>query len=99
MATRELDRIVSGLGSNPLTTITAMMMGTNKRYKEKYTKEEREIMRQEREAARLEEVRCTQVRQGICPTCKGNLIRGKKSKRNNYKRSWECKDCEEIHLV
>lgn len=99
MHVRELDRIVSGLGSNPLTTITSMMLGANQKYKEKYTKEEREIMRQEREVSRLEEIRCSQVRQGICPSCEGKLIRGKKDKRNNYKRSWECKECEEVHLV
>lgn len=99
MDTRELDRIVSGLGSNPLTTITAMMLGANKNFKEKYTKEERERMKQEREAIREEEIRCSQVRQGICPSCKGKLIRGKKDKRNNYKRSWKCEDCEKTHLV
>ena len=99
MDVRELDRIVSGIGSNPLTTITAMMLGANQRYKEIYTKEEREIMKQKREAIREEEIRCSLVRQCICPSCKGKLIRGKKDKRNNYKRSWECKECKEAHLV
>jgi len=99
MNTRELKRIVSGLGSNPLTTITAMMLGAKRNYNGKYTKEEKEIMRQEREAIKIEEFRCSQVRQGICPSCKGKLIRGKKDKRNDYKRLWDCKECKEKHLV
>jgi|GEM_PF-1521354 len=99
MDTRELDRIVSGLGSNPLTTITAIMLGANRNYNKKYTKEEREIMRQEREVTRLEEIRCSKVRQGSCPSCEGKMIRGKKDKRYNYKRLWECRECKEVHLV
>lgn len=99
MDAQELDRIVGGLGSNPYSAITSMLMSANKRYKEKYTKEEREQMRQEREEIRNEEIRCSLVRQGICPSCKGKLIRGKKDKRKNYKRSWECKECKETHLV
>lgn len=99
MDIRELDRIVNGIGSNPLSTITAMMLGSKINFNEKYTEEEREAMKQERENFRKEEVRCSQVRQGICPTCNGKLIRGKKDKRNEYKRSWECKECEEKHLA
>lgn len=99
MDTRELDRIVGGIGSNPLSTVMAMMLRANKNYNEKYTEEERRKMKEDREAIRREEIRCSGVRQGICPSCNGKLIRGKKDKRNNYKRSWECKECEEVHLV
>ena len=99
MNTRELDRIVSGVGSNPLSTIAAMMLGANRNYNEKYTKEEKMEMRQKREAIRAEEIRCSHIRQGNCPSCEGKLIRGKKDKRNNYKRSWECRDCNEMHLA
>lgn len=96
---RELDRIVSGVGSNPLSTIMSMCLEANRKYNEKYSKEEREKMKQERETIRREEVRRSQVRQSICPSCKSQLIRGKKDKRNNYKRSWECRECKEVHLV
>jgi len=99
MDTRELNRIVNGFEPNPLSTITAMMLNANRKYKEKYTKAEREKMRQEHEAIRNEEIRCSQVRQGICPSCKGKLTRGKKDKQNNYKRSWGCKECKKVHLV
>lgn len=99
MDARELNRVVSGVGSNPLSTIAAMMLGANRKYNEKYTKEEQLEMKQKRDAIRREEIRCITVRQGICPSCEGKLIRGKKDKRNNYKRSWECKNCEEVHLA
>lgn len=99
MNEQELNRIVSGVGSNPLSTIVKMMLGANRNYNEKYTKEERERMRQEREAIRNEEIRCSHIRSGICPSCEGKLVRGKKDKRHNYKRSWECKECKEVHLV
>lgn len=99
MDVRELERIVGGIGSNPYSAITSMLMSANRRYNEKYTKEEREIMKREREAIREEEIRCSKVRQGVCPSCKGKLTRGKKDKRNNYKRSWECKECKETHLA
>ena len=99
MDTRELDKIVSGIGSNPLSTIAAMMLSANRNFNEKYTKEEQLEMKQKREAIRKEEVRCAYIRQGICPSCKGKLIRGKKVKRNNYKRSWDCKECKEMHLA
>ena len=34
------------------------------------------------------------IQQGICPYCEGKLIRGKKDKKNNYKRTWNCVKCE-----
>lgn len=99
MDTRELDKIVSDIGSNPLSTIVAMMLSANRNFNEKYTKEQQLEMKQNREAIRKEEVRCANIRQGICPSCEGKLIRGKKDKRNNYKRSWDCKECKEMHLA
>ena len=35
------------------------------------------------------------IQQGKCPYCEGKLIRGKKDKRNNYKRTWKCLKCNE----
>ncbi|MFJ3388818.1 hypothetical protein [Lysinibacillus sp. NPDC086135] len=61
MNTRELNRIVSGIGSNPLTTIAAMMLSANRNYNEKYTKEELLEMKQKRDAIRTEEIRCSHV--------------------------------------
>lgn len=31
--------------------------------------------------------------QGKCPECQGKLIRGKKDKKNGYKRTWMCVTC------
>jgi len=34
------------------------------------------------------------IQQGLYPKCLGKLIRGKKDKKNDYKRSWNCMKCE-----
>jgi len=34
------------------------------------------------------------IQQGLCPECLGKLIRGKKDKKNGYKRTWNCLKCE-----
>lgn len=32
--------------------------------------------------------------QGKCPYCGNKLVRGKKDKKNGYKRIWTCKTCD-----
>jgi hypothetical protein len=34
------------------------------------------------------------INQGKCPECLGKLIRGKKDKKNGYKRTWKCLKCD-----
>jgi len=34
------------------------------------------------------------IQQGLCPDCLGKLIRGKKDKKNGYKRTWKCLKCD-----
>jgi len=34
------------------------------------------------------------IQQGLCPECLGKLIRGKKDKKNGYKRTWFCVKCD-----
>lgn len=34
------------------------------------------------------------IRKSICPICGGKLKRGKKSKREYYKRKWDCTNCK-----
>jgi len=34
------------------------------------------------------------INQGKCPKCLGKLIRGKKDKKNGYKRTWKCLSCD-----
>ena len=36
------------------------------------------------------------IQQGLCPYCGSNLIRGKKDRKNDYKRSWSCTNCTKI---
>ena len=60
----------------------------------KLTSKEKQARKEERERWE-EEYRINEcVSQGKCPDCKGKLIRGKKDKRNNYKRTWTCSECE-----
>ncbi len=62
--------------------------------------EEQELIIAEREAEkkaeeeRKEQKRITAcIQQGLCPDCLGKLIRGKKDKKNGYKRTWRCIRC------
>lgn len=56
--------------------------------------EEQKIKRKD-ERERREKQRIIQVKilKNICPDCEGKLIRGKKSKKFDYKRLWTCKHC------
>ncbi len=60
---------------------------------------EREQCELEREAARLERVRQAQIIQNVCPNCEGKLARGKKNKKNEYKRDWKCEACGDTHSL
>jgi uncharacterized protein with PIN domain len=39
------------------------------------------------------------IHQGRCPDCGSKLIRGKKDKRNDYKRTWTCGECEKTFTL
>jgi predicted SprT family Zn-dependent metalloprotease len=50
--------------------------------------------RKEQEIIKGEQKRVTAyMNQGKCPDCLGKLIRGKKDKKNDYKRAWRCEKC------
>lgn len=36
---------------------------------------------------------------GICPKCNSKLIRGKKDKKNGYKRTWRCESCNMDFII
>ena len=61
--------------------------------------EERRRRKEEQRLALEERYRQASIIRNICPTCEGKLIRGKKDKRNDYKRPWTCSICEEIHSI
>ncbi|MBD7970238.1 hypothetical protein [Paenibacillus gallinarum] len=44
-----------------------------------------------------EALRQTEIKKSICPTCGGRLIRGKKNKLIEYKRTWNCINCGTRH--
>ena len=51
------------------------------------------------EAQRKERRRQACIRLNTCPTCEGKLDRGKKDKKNDYKRVWICQKCGESHHI
>ena len=46
-----------------------------------------------------EEKRQIKIRSNSCPSCDGELIRGRRNKNNGYKREWACTSCFEIHTI
>lgn len=51
------------------------------------------------DAINKEEKRQKSIRSNICPSCSGKLVRGSRNKHNDYKRTWGCIDCFEIHTI
>lgn len=93
-----IERMIrDNFGSDPSSTITAMLFAANR--KSKYTKEEKENIRKNLEEKNQERKRTNKIISSICPTCDGKLIRGKKDKKNDYKRIWKCKECNQEHLI
>ena len=65
----------------------------------KLTDEERKANREHYEAMRKERQRKASVIANICPVCDAKLIRGKKNKKNDYKRDWQCSVCTSVHSI
>lgn len=61
--------------------------------------EERNRRREERRLEQEERHRRACIVQGICPSCREKLIRGKKNRKNDYKRDWYCSGCESTHSL
>ena len=56
--------------------------------------EEQDRITSEREAIQEQKRVNACINQGKCPKCLGKLIRGKKDKKNGYKRTWKCLSCD-----
>jgi len=56
--------------------------------------EEQDRITSEREAIQEQKRANACINQGLCPDCLGKLIRGKKDKKNGYKRTWNCVKCD-----
>ena len=94
----ELEKRLGIVGNNnPLTTTLALILAGTER--KKVSKEHIERVKRDLEIQREEEARQNYIRKGNCPSCDGKLIRGKKSKENDYKRSWKCTDCGLNHFI
>lgn len=80
---------------DPYPSITELMLLTQqakKRFKS-LPQEEQDRITSEREALKEQKRVNACINQGKCPECLGKLIRGKKDKKNGYKRTWKCLKC------
>jgi uncharacterized protein with PIN domain len=59
----------------------------------------REVKRRASEHLEKQRKVHTMIRQSTCPICNGKLNRGKKDKNNNYKRTWNCTNCESVYTI
>ncbi|RYI30568.1 hypothetical protein EVU96_09130 [Bacillus infantis] len=90
--------VKSILGNNPdpYALISSLMIASAKE-RSKLTEEEKAERKERRRLLEEQRVRKALVLKSICPDCEGKLIRGKKDKKNDYKRSWDCSNCGLSH--
>lgn len=65
----------------------------------KLSPEERELLKIKREREREDRRIVVCIQQGSCPDCQSKLKRGKKNKKNDYKRDWFCKKCDKTYSI
>lgn len=98
MKSDKIIKSVIGIGSSPDPyALISSLLVASAREKAKLTDEEKAERRERRRQAEEQRIRKALVLKGICPDCKGNLVRGKKDKKNDYKRVWTCKSCGNPH--
>lgn len=97
MLGKEFARIV-GSSPSPYALITSLMVASANS-KSKLTAEEKAERVEKIRLLEEERVRRAKIIKNICPNCEGKLIRGKKDKKNDYKRIWNCKDCGSSHTA
>ncbi len=95
MNKKELIQIVGG-GVSPYSLINSLIVAS-KRQDSKLTPEQKAERAEKRHSLYEQRIRQEKIIKNICPDCEGKLIRGKKDKRNDYKRLWSCKDCGNSH--
>jgi hypothetical protein len=95
-----LDKIIMGVGKehSGYPSIEALV-AASAMANASLTPEEKAERRSKREELEKKRRLVTMVRQGICPICGSKLHRGKKDKKNDYKRSWDCTTCGSIHSI
>lgn len=85
-------------GISPYALINSLMVAAANE-NNKLTPEEKVERKERRRLLEEERVRVSKITQNVCPSCDGKLKRGKKDKKNEYKRLWECIDCGTFHNV
>lgn len=93
---------IGGIGASSMSSIYGLALGLLAEGRKAEARLSEEERAQRKEASRLaseERSRRAYINQGTCPSCEGKLIRGKKDKKNNYKRAWVCSKCKELHTM
>lgn len=89
---------IGGRGYPSMAEISALLTAATIR-ENNLTPEEREKRKHEREEVREAHRVAVCIRQGECPECHKKLVRGKKNRKNDYKRDWLCENCDSIHSL
>jgi hypothetical protein len=97
MKEKELIGIV-GNGASSYAWINSLLVASA-RNNSKLTAEEKAEREEKRRLLAEERIRKAKIIENVCPACEGKLIRGKKDKKNDYKRMWTCKDCGSSHTA
>jgi uncharacterized protein with PIN domain len=90
---------IVGHGGSPFTDLISPLFAAAAIRDSRLSKEEKAERAERLRLFREERERKAKVIQNICPDCDGKLARGKKDKKNNYKRQWNCKDCGNSHSI
>jgi hypothetical protein len=89
---------VVGGGMSPYALLSSLMVAAAKQDSQ-LTEEQKAERAETRRRLSEQRVRHAKIIQNICPGCEGKLVRGKKDKKNNYKRTWNCRDCGSSHSM
>lgn len=97
MQDKELNKIIAS-GVSPYSLLNMLMIASAKE-RAKLTSEQKAEREEQRRLYAEQRLRQAQITENICPDCEGKLSRGKKDKKNGYKRLWTCKDCGNSHSM
>jgi len=93
---KAIRRVIGVGGANPYALLHSLV-AASARERAKLTDEEKAERRERLRLAEEQRIRRASVLKNICPDCEGDLVRGKKDKKNDYKRVWMCKKCGKSH--
>jgi RNase P subunit RPR2 len=96
-----LEKVITGILGNEVSpyALLSSLMNASANQNSKLTPEEKAERAERRRLLSEQRIREVKIIKNICPDCEGKLIRGKKDKKNDYKRIWTCKDCGNAQSV